>query len=1518
MATVSSEYLTQTGVQPGVQFVLSKHTHPDHQDGVVPSMMLLPAATTVASFDAATSATVSTVQGGVGGKCQLVIVGAAGDVGDYSATVGDHARALHVSFADTYTTGYYHCTGVAVSGSDLLVTINLDFTSSTTGTVSRLQAGALSSEQGTISTLASPVRSGNLLVDFIDSADASAGVKVYLYLEGSASAENEYKLYLMSIGGAVVTPVQVGNTFSIRTNVVLTAAKFLQSEGVSDTPATSLSSGDTMYFYPEAHTPDSNGYYVAEFVQTGGSSGTSTAHLIQSDVDGVADMFALVDFGGGSLGDDTFRLYLKAAAVAGTDYVRAGTSVDLFITSYDSEMRASNAFTITVVLGVDPTSSGNVTLAENTANREGVDATNGHSAYIWTEDLFDVPVASLTFTAHAGSATSVAADDTTNFRANSTFAVVYSDGGGGTTDATLTSPSDVHAVGAARYLDGLKLELSGIGGTYTATASSDTVLNFPVAVGGNAGAGTLTLRDVSGAEDVAYVALKASPASGAASAPTYTAPAFTVTENGYTFAYTPTLLVRFFKQMVAADFTAVMVEDTGNPRGTVTGDGAGRLECADASTKQLSISWDTSLGIDFVYPSIAGQDVTLVEAVEVDSAGNETDISGNAEADAPILAYDNASPATTAASAGVATIDLIDDVTDTPAAFFVADDMETRFMEMSFSFLMKNVLDDGGSAVELFSGSVSASATDLNGSITNMRVYQDMEERSSQQSRFYLNIRDGGYTDGLELRNNTFKGGRFFDIAADTNLVLGTATTGIQIDDVTDSIELDTSSTPVRPFESLSVNDATVDDNYATTASSVTLSSLDVYHYAPVVPAFTSNTSTQSVPVDGGLVDTTQWISFPFSHINSSVSGGIGLLTDNAAEMRQALSGAIVVASSTQLQVTLTDHNSGTSSDDPMTTEGAVVKISGSATLDGSYTVAAGSTDTLLLLTGSGLTDAGAESGVLRLIDADLGRGVPTVKIGTSSGGNEAAALFEYVLVDSGGATTGNDNGAACAVKIRLVDTDETTYNGQTYYVSVEYPAYSVSTVADGAVGDGQTGSEELWAAASDEVALTLSNITWSLNSFSDAIYTNFQPAEDPLDPDGTVYEDSAHLTQLRLLNAGTNGANFTVSNLGGLDKFALLILKVADLSEATIDACLNGTTNSWGGTTHLTYSNITTGSAAVTAALAHGATFLIDGVVATNQSYLVGDTAADLGHADRAIVNGTSDISVVIDPDVVADGTKFIIVMVTAEGLTADGTSLGNSFISRCEVRYSGGIESFVLATRDELTYPGAISLEVSSVLAHNQNGDAILGSPAAIAGSTFDYTISAAIGASGSSIDATDADSDTWRWLVASGSAVSHTALLAAMEGLPDGVWGTYTNAAYDSADKEVYNTANGLSAHSSNTTVYRRIFYRVGLRLHAAGASPDSNTLTTDDDDFAYYAIAGNHGLVDSFSSVVQAWGPYGRDVVTDDDHYKLTVGMVHSSWTDQHTSSQSDINVYAFSRRVQSLDLVEDEDVLVGST
>ena len=1514
--TVVTQYNQLTGAIAGVQFPLAEFTLAASASNV--EMMLLPAATSAALFDSATNLAYDSIADN-GGSVQLVCDGV-GDaqLANFSATAGAHARGLYVNFGDTYSDGYYECTAVASESTHLKITLNLTFTatSSTAGVVSRMQAGALTSHQGTVSTTA---RTGNLMVDMINEDDYTEGFKVYLYLEGAATAENEYTLYIIAVDGTPeAAPVSVGSTFSIRDNVIMTGVKYVQSGSTG----ASISSGETMYVYPQQHPNfDSVNVDIAQFTVTGGT-GLLHAHMIQQDSDGVNDIFAIEDFADENA--TTFKLQLKSTATPGTDYVRsaAGTSVTLFVTAYDAEMRPATPWSLTIILQESPVIKSGALTLNTTLNREGVDA-NSYPAYVWTESTYSTPTAYIELSAHAGADATMAADDETDFEMNPTYAVTYSSqSGGAVTRATFAAEAgDVHAKSIAEYMDGVVCELSGNNVTATATWGGAGTNYVDFATAYVTTSGTLTARDVDSAANRAYLALKGSKT--AVAAPTYAAPAVTITENGYTFAYTPGFSVRHYKQLVAADFTAVYTVSGSSPSRRVSNGPQSRLEVPDSAAKSVAITWDGDLGIDFVYPSINGQtELTQVSSINVDAAGTET-----TSAFADILQAVAVTGSTNAYTTATASFTLADETAsgETPADFFTADDMVTRYQEFTVAVTMLNKLDDG---TTLTSESIGVTASSNDASTPNLRVYQDFAQNDAQQTRFYLDMRDddsgGVYETGTELRNNMYLGGNK-GAKTTTTIAATTAPSSFQIDDTNDAIEVaDTAAT--APFTS-TMSGITIADQYDVNASTVALDSMDVYHFASVLHTFPTSAVNVSITLDGANVDTTVWTDFTFTHVSTTagsvaLSGGCKSQTDNAAELR---TGTVTYVSDTRVSVTMVDHNAGTSTDSWMTTSSRTVKIDGTSTAydTTSYTVHSSSTDTLLILDRVGgvvVENQGALSGRAYLVDTGLGRGVPTVVISDSAGGADNG-LFDYVLQDSGSQyNPSQDNGQTSVVRARPNSATLSNYNGKLFYVRLTYPAYSASTlVTTGSVGSGISGSsEQLWAARSQDVTLSMSTLSWSLNSFSDKIYTNFAPDEDPADPTGAIYENADYQDQMRLINSAVgDGVSLTVSNIAPNDEVVICALPVAALDATTVANRIKGVTSSWAGSsTHLTYANCdTSGTAGFIAAEASGVQFAINGT--TQIGWKIGTNGTEIGDANAQFANGDN-INLILDPAVVVDGAKFIIIMLSKNGVTASGTTVQDAFIARCEVRYSGGIIGFTMARRTDLSFPGAVSYQIDTVEARNQSDVAIITSNALFRASTWDVSIYAQIAASNTSLgqedsSATAADS-LWQWIVlaptvATGAVIEDTHLL----NLPDGVWGAYTTVATDSGVRDSYNASGGLS-YASGESLYRRIYYQVRLRLVTASTGANAaNTLDDDDDEWARARIEGSLLSTDQ-SANVRTWGLYGREVVTEDSQYHILAGMGKLTW---NNITSGTIDVYVFNNQPIVTDLVDDNDIISSS-
>lgn len=1476
-------------------------------DTSIDRVLLVPSTTLLADkdegerhYDLGSALSSSTIADDGGGDMQVTVTGAAGSETLFSSTVGHHGHEVHASFTDGSTPdGWLRVSGVATSGGDLVLTLDVAFDAAVSAvTLHRNYEGALTSGQGSSGS----GRTGMLYIDKHRSHDLTAGAVVYLYIEGSTEPQDDYTLWIMEVDGSpLATPLRLGDStvFSLRPSLTATAVRYAQ-----DGSAVAVSDDDSLYFYPGSMPTDANGHTQLLTLTVTGGQPNFSVFVTEDDNDGAKDILEVYSFDDAMTSSTTTTVYLPSTATAGVDYSRSYSATVNVAVFDDVNRTVELSFTVAILTPPAPS------LVINAA-RTGLDSSD-QPAFAYVGGTHSIPIAVVTVDAHSGAAATLALTDD-NFEANSTMTVTVSDNGSGKVRATFATSGDAHAVGVGLYLDNLSVRISGYSGDLVVTevASDGSYVDCSGTAVVATGAAVLTMA----ATNTGYLALQDGVVS--AGAPSYTLPsAITVQENGFTFTIDASEhVVRLFQPAITSDFVTTLVRDNSYPWRAVSSGPVNRLEAPWGAALVAKVTWDADFGIDVVSAVITGKDLAVTGVVQ--NPGG-TDLSGSFAN--PVLRY--SSPTTAAASAGASgvTVTLVDETEagETPGDLFVAGNHLTRYMEMQVAFTITNSLSDAVASI----GDVTFGE--------KLRLYQPLALPSSVQTRFHMDITDttGEYQDGTALLPYTHTGGNL-ETLSDTTMSsaadLTTHAANLQADDANDAVEL-LDASPTTFFSTANVDDVTVTDLSTSGAGgSVTLDSFTVYHYAVLGSTLETSSPVLSVPTSGEgedtLVNTAAWTSTSLSHQygDGAVSGGHSLNTNNTARCTRSISG-LTYSSSTRLDVVLADGSE-------YEVEGRSVRIVGSTSYDGLYSVAAGSTTSLVRLTPvspATISDSlSSETGMVHLLDSTLGRGLVTLTIdGTTAGNDGSAALFDFLYIDSGSQYHAADNGESSALRVRLTSTDISNYNGTTFKLRVSFAEFSLQAgdAADGSVGNGQSGSLQLWPEFNLDMNLSFSSASWSLteaDGFAESRLTNFQPAVDTLDPDGTLYEDAAHATQLRLLNE----QNVTVEDLIDDDKFAVVLVKVSGADETTVDSLLS---TGWGAdnSEQLKYSNMLTSSTRVDARASSGAYLSVNNGV-NNAGSVVGSHSADVG-ASSVLANGGK-LSVIIDPDVAADGDLFALVLLTSIGVTLSGSTIANQFIRLAEVRYSGGIESFVLSRRDAMSYPGATSFNLSAVTATNQAGTAILTSTSAIEAATYDYTLQATMGSSLTTIDPASASTDTWRLQISSGTGVTYSQLRQALQRLPEVVCGSYSNAAYDSGDKDQYNTANGMdySASVGNTTV-RRVYYRLGLRL-ATAANRETNTeggLSTSDDDYAWYAVSGNatSGIgarSGSTSASFTALGSFMRFTATDDGQHALLAGLEPHVWTDIHSSPTGDVTVYAFSNVPWIVDGVDNDSILSGS-
>ncbi len=1471
-----------------------------------------------------------------GGKLSMVL--GSGTPGMYSATTGDTYHAVFVEFGSTYRTGWYRIT--SSSGSENDVTLVLDVTwagAPSSALVSRPRASDISTMQGS----ASGGMTGNLDVSLVDEDDVTEGYQMYVFLEGTQTMNNEYK-FLVAVrdgtsgvinGGVLV----LDDIVSIRTTVAATIVDYLGNASLAS----------PTYFYPETRSARGAGDWssandgndhktIATFTIQGGT--LPYIATLKQVTDGIPNHFAvdpLYDAGSGTA--DTFQLVFKGAAANPTSNASQETVVTVVVS--DSEGRVFQAAYTLAAL-----QKPKFTVVQSDA-RVGLH-TDGNAAYDEVQDS-DIPVLKVsTASVPDGAVGSFSVSGNSAFGVGSTYAGTVDDDGGSarftftefaSQAQTTSGPGNYFKVGDYVWLGAdlseqttvASIASDGSSITLAATYSSDQ---------------TVTMRADHSAAGHTMVTLKESVdvSSGAVLSTLASSGQLLFTENGTEFdvlanqdgTSVAAVAVWKFRALTTDDFSlALQAPSSGSYLSTVTAiagsafadNGSGKLRITvgsgsvlsrytagsevfvdfadtytDAFAEILAVSGSddaVELDVDVTYTSAPSAATVSVRRLEMTtstatSAGSlvltwsstkglgavnqaSTAISVGAAAVMPtntdLGVADGAAVLVVSSSTAVdstvgsLTMSIAEHGTNTFSGFFDAADGQSKFMDLSFAVSVSNTLST--TAASISAVSISASG----GGARVLRLWQDVSAPSSQ-TVFHLDYADSGpggvYTSNTNLLASVIKGGGW-TAASETTITSSEVTDSsyLQLNDAADEVELTGAALSV-PTAILDVT-VTADDALASgDSSTVTLSDMDLYFYADPSVAFSTDDQITNIPLTGADTDTTTWVSYAFTAAN-----GHPLITTGAA--RQAKSLSITFTEGT-LVVTLASTAGFTADDTVALTDTHANYVSSSV---GTYTVASVAEDvsiTLTLDSGTLTTAESAQVGYVELRDASIPRLPFTVTIGTASGDDSHQSLFDWRLLHSGGSST---------LWLRLLHTTASTYTALSeVVVTLTSAAYTPDPDQTG----GSVGSAgELWSSQASTQSIQFTNVNWgsvTTNDLSDKIWTNFGT--------GTTTGDSSYeFAHKNVAQTYLVDEVMTVTGVADSDDWKFFVKKItaasdwSDISEATSLA-------------HDTVANAE-----------DGVTFKLD-------------YGADLGNiitkAQFTAESSSQQVTLVLDPAAVNDGDQFIMGLVTAAGITESGGSIANAFLRRIEVRYAGGLSDFTLTTDSHKSFPGAVSLNIGSVTAHNTAGNEFSDNDPA--NHNYDIQVHAAlVGASNTDIPDTTAGTAVWQFEVLPLQLnKTYAEVKAYLEYLPDAV---IVSSGGDLAnmDKALYNTSNGMNFLTSNTGHLLRVCVRVSLRR----ANAEGVVIDDADNEFVSKAFNLAASRTSDLAGVIQTKGLYGREVVSDSGVFEFLVGMGRVGQRHSNTTAWVNVNgsddrfFYAFNNVPRYTKIVNDNNVIADS-
>lgn len=1220
---------------------------------------------------------------------------------------------------------------------------------------------------------------------------------------------------------------------------------------MTDADDVSISTDSNHYHYPAAMTTrvtgTGTGFTLFKGTISGGAGSDSTYENHQVHV--MQDSDNIGDWLAVDQPDASgnFEVYIKAGATAITDTASQLTNIRIMV--LDSRGRYAQD-TYNVALMANPT----LNFEPNTTARTGTHTVDGTDYSAYDEIVGAIPIAKVTLTSTpTGSVGTFSMSGNSSLGIGGTFESDFADNGSGKVRVTYSDAGDTSNIGD--YLNvGDYVNLGGEYGDALVTAIIDAT-NFDTDAdyaGGNDNTNINVAMINSGGAHVVIAATQA--ASNISRITLASSGQLLYTENGYTFdvmqlASQSALEVYKFDALKAADFTVTLPRDSDNAylvNGTV-------LEVDSGATKSLLVTWDATKGLGDV--DLGSLAIALDSAYEQPANTNLVTQDSLTDNNVVLQGNDPTAVDATTGATGI-TITLSEHDTNTFAAFFDASAGSTKNMEMSFSVTMTNTL----------SGAAATIAAAAPGE--TLRVWQALVANEGQ-TVFHIDYSDTGnvYADGTVLLNYLHSGGGFDDYTeTDISSSEVVASDFLDINEATDDLEL-TGTAPINGPTSVSDVALTIADRLtAGTASSVTLANtVDVHLFKEPAYSFDNGgTAITGVPTSDSNVNTATVIEY-----GMAISGGHPLISTGAVRQNRSLE--ISYSDSNTLVCTMADTTGYTASAN-VYLKGSHANYNSSAV--GLYVIDSVVEDTsvtMSLVSGS-LTDAGSNQvGTLELRDSSLSRQPVAVTVGTSAGDNDSISLFDVMLYE---------NGAGSTLRVRLINSDASQYSGNTFFFTLTVPAYSASPDADGAVGS----SGELWASSTTTLQVTLSNASWDLGTRTSTILTNFGTGSDPND---SLYDyDDANNAQTLLL-----GRALTVSGINFVtEPMRIVVAAVDDFQEATINTAAT-----------IDYDTVVAVPDGISMQISKDSGTSWSNTATANVALTDGDEF-ESGDMLRIVVDLTNAN--------LADGDKYLIMMVTDQNSTLSGGRVSDSFMRKAEVRYSGGLADFTLAAVNGHSWPGAASFELSEVTAYNSSGTLLSQDPTSF---TWDVKIDAAVLGASATEPAATASSSVWNWPVlaastnVAASVINETHLRYLPDNLPVTTASTLPSDGATS-HKSLYNTSSGLNYASDNNNMMR-LYIRVGLRRYSTAAGAAAS-----DDEYVYKVQELSVRTTDVSSNVISMGQTYARMTAADDGIHWVRVGLAHTAWTN---SDSEVLNVYAFSRIVAREKMVNDDDVISGS-
>lgn len=1460
----------------------------------------------------------------------------------FSATAGALGKAVYVDFASEYTDGWYTIASVE---DGTTVTLNDESGNATTHTSSASGTTYLGFAND-VSTV-----QGNLVVDSLPGqATAESVASIYAILlqkqAGGTHISGNYNLLVFSVAdGDLGSPTTLGSAathVSIRADLSLT---------VKDVDGNTVSDGGAVYVYPAKDSQRSadlagnaaTGWTVAQVNITFGEAiASDNYHLFvtEPDSDGSTDIVAqdAVTLQSGSTAGDADAVYETALYIPASLSASArDEAVTVQITVVDDVGRASTQ-SISLRTMQNPTFSV-LSSGYGDTMHGGYEAFDKLGAGV---EMIAIRVAVSNTVAISGAGTFASSNG--SYVVAPSFVGAITDNGSGKVRLTFTDAGVARHIQANDYLTLGSGSVGSHDGDTGLVASVDAAnnrcdLDIDYVADENS---TATFQVLTSSVAGAMIAINgATAASNSGRMVPLATTELTYTENGRSFDVAGMAVVGgayVYNALVAGDFTVTL----NNPASGSYTTSAPNMHVTQTNLPTATLTWTATKGLGNV--SVSAVDFTGVNRLEYPGAGTV------GSSDAMLEATIGSAIDATLGATGITLTFTADSGSNFSTYFSTVTVEKTRKFEQTFTVNTANAPSDAvASIADVTSGNAAAF------SVTNLNVWQTFTATSSLQTVAHMLYTTAADVDLITLRDTLIGGGYWttYDNAGTGPALAGTAAASLSV--VAADHTLATGAEGAIPSTPTlgTITSITETDLFATNNSALSLDDYSVYWYrVPSMSGITATSiqslNTQASPNEA-LVDQSQ----VYTISNMPYVGGHTGVTGHS---RMTDITNVVYDSATQLTVTV-GSTTGLSSSD-------TVDISlAHANYNGEFTVSSVTDSTTVVLTGSGLSDAGSvTTGQLALQASGYYIPAPSVAFDAWSdndGDDDQGGNFTIThWVNNGDGT--------CTMSFVLADTAASTYSGKDFPCTFTIPAFTPSTAKDGAVG---TQTAELWAAQTASTTISFSNPAWNLGSVSDTILINYEPAGSETATYTDQADDSAHMELLDLSNAApvtggsagvsVTGLSFTsiatglilvsTSSFGSGDvNTAANVTMSTDVSSAigiqwglaqdsvaftaadngggsskvriTLDSAANvvaGDTLSIAGHDELTASTYTVDSVASLATA--------NPVVTLTATTTVTDTTGTLTWIlrprGRKITNSGSsnasdewnngdELRIILNTSgtLPSNGDKFLVLLVDTAQNTYSSPRIADSFIRKLEVFWRGGLDAFALAQDDAYSFPGAVSFNVSSLSVVDQAGAAVASNaPAAF---HYDMQLRARPASSAPALDSTGSNFPFIIVSAANGVDLTLTQLEEKLTYLPE-VW-----------NSSGVNYIDAKSTHNSrlNYAAADVLPWQYCLLVKISNSDADGVELNSAEGG-DYYPVGFSTDQTGSVT-IMQGASPYIRQVTTYDHQHLVVAGMeVHSAQSGGTTRSGPSTApqrwMLGFTNVVSRLDVVSDDDIISGS-